>query len=86
MANSNMMAVYGPILAAVCMSICIHQYECPIVFTMWPLKFSRRAWSEFSKLREADAISALEEFMASDQTRIRNKAAYFMGICKKRTY
>ena len=42
-----------------------------------------RAWAEFSKLGETAAIGSLDEFMASDMSRIRNKAAYFMGICKK---
>jgi len=42
-----------------------------------------RAWGEFSKLGEAEAMGALDEFAASDMSRIRNKAAYFMGICKR---
>ena len=42
-----------------------------------------RAWGEFSKLSEGEALAALDEFGAADMSRIRNKAAYFMGICKK---
>ena len=42
-----------------------------------------RAWGEFSKLGEEEGLAALDEFIASDMSRIRNKAAYFMGICKK---
>ena len=37
--------------------------------------YKQRAWAEFSKLKEAEALGCLTEFMASDMTRIRNKAA-----------
>ena len=62
------MYVYVNVYMYTCMSLSI--YSCRIYF-----RNAHRAWAEFSKLSEIAAIGCLDEFMASDMSRIRNKAA-----------
>ena len=62
----------------VCLYVCLFSHFgvselmlVPPIFLAWQC----RACAEFAKLSEPDAINCLDEFMASDMSRIRNKAA-----------
>lgn len=46
-------------------------------------RFDFRAIDTLRKLRDEDAVAALEELARNDISKLRNFSAYFMGICNK---